>query len=155
MDNQFKLDLDAEKTNFESAIRLPSQASDTPRVQFEPVVFGEAPKLRPDISTTQFSQIEMIRPISGEIKPSMPETFPLIPVASSGSQQSPAGSQEALYKQMNTMSLAMQELNSKIDKKQNLTSNSDTVTEARITNDQKNLMFFDRVNRSQGYFTWS
>jgi hypothetical protein len=40
-------------------------------------------------------------------------------------------------------------------KKQDLLSSDKAVTEARVTNDQKNIMFFDRVARSSNRFTWS
>jgi hypothetical protein len=55
---------------------------------------------------------------------------------------------------MNGMYSAMQELNSKIGMKQDLVSNDVGRTESRTTNMQKNVMFFDRLDRTLSRPSW-
>jgi len=55
---------------------------------------------------------------------------------------------------MNGMYSAMQELNTKIGKKQDLVSNDQGKTESRTTNMQKNVMFFDRLNLTLSRPSW-
>lgn len=153
--NKFNLDIDSEKSNFDAVIRSPQTESSGPSIQFEPVTFSSENYLKPDFGTYSTPQMETLRPMSGKFISSIPETSPLIPVLPEISVNQQTSGQEEIYKQMNNMSLAMQELNSKIAKKQDLTSNDKGITEARITNDQKNIMFFDRLVRSSGRFTWS
>lgn len=153
--NKFNLDMDSEKSNFDAAIRSPQNESQSPSLQFEPITFSSENYLKPDFGSYSTPQMEMLRPMSGKFVSSIPETAPLIPVIPEVDPAQQNSSQEQIYKQMNNMSLAMQELNSKIAKKQDLTSNDRGVTEARITNDQKNIMFFDRLSRSLGRFSWS
>ena len=63
-------------------------------------------------------------------------------------------SQESLQLEMNSIYAAMQELNSKIGKKQDIVSNENGRTESRVVNQQKNIMFFDRLNKTLGRPSW-
>jgi predicted phage gp36 major capsid-like protein len=65
-----------------------------------------------------------------------------------------ASGQEEIYSEMNGMYSAMQELNSKIGMKQDLVSNDQGKTEARTANMQKNVMFFDRLDRTLSRPSW-
>ena len=62
--------------------------------------------------------------------------------------------QEEIYSQMNGMYSAMHELNSKIGMKQDLVSNDQGKTESRTANMQKNVMFFDRLEKSSSRPSW-
>jgi|LauGreDrversion4_2_1035121.scaffolds.fasta_scaffold05972_13 hypothetical protein len=153
--NTFKLDIDSEKTNFDSLIRTPQSEQAVAAVQFQPVTFSSENYLKPDFGSYSTPSMETLRPMSGKLTASLAETSPLLPDSASTGQINQGSSQEDIYLQMNNMSLAMNELNSKISKKQDLLSSDKAVTEARVTNDQKNIMFFDRVARSSNRFTWS
>jgi len=155
--NTFDLDLKAEQAKFDEAIHTASNSEDRSYVfDTDDIKPPERTAITMDSESPRNPDREVINPMSSTMTSYVSLNTPIVATAETvqSGMLNKSSDQEQIYSEMNGMYEAMQELNSKIGMKQDLVSNDTGSTEARTTNIQKNVMFYDRLDRTLGRPSW-
>jgi len=155
-ENIFKLDLEAEKSSLDSIIE--SQRAPDPLLQptFEPIKYNAQDIAKIEKFAGFSEQIEMMQPMSGKLSPVLYNYSPIQEPSSSQRELLYQQSAQAdLMKKMNTLGNAINEIAGQVQRKQDIISNSDSVTESRTSIQQRNLMFVDRSARAIKRPSWA
>lgn len=155
--NTFDLDLRAEQSNFDQALNTSANSEQRSYVfEMDEIKQPENNVISLTAQSPRIPDREVINPMESSMASYVSLNTPIVQSAEtiqSGMLNRSSG-QEEIYSEMNGMYSAMQELNTKIGMKQDLISNDVGRTESRTTNPQKNLMFFDRLDRTLGRPSW-
>jgi hypothetical protein len=155
--NTFDLDLRAEQSNFDQALNTSANSEQRSYVfEMDEIKQPENNVVSLTSQSPRIPDREVINPMESSMSSYVALNTPIVQSAEtiqSGMLNRGSG-QEEIYSEMNGMYSAMQELNSKIGMKQDLVSNDVGRTESRTTNMQKNVMFFDRLDRTLSRPSW-
>lgn len=155
--NTFDLDLRAEQSNFDQALNTSTNSEQRSYVfEMDQIKQPENPVVSLTAQSPRISDREVINPMQSSMASYVSLNTPIVESAEtiqSGMLNRSTG-QEEIYSEMNGMYSAMHELNSKIGMKQDLVSNDVGRTESRTANMQKNVMFFDRLDRTLSRPSW-
>lgn len=155
--NIFDLDLRAEQSNFDQALNATSNSEQRSYVfEMDEIKQPENNVISFTSQSPRIPDREVINPMQSSMASYVSLNTPILESAETiqSGMLNRASGQEDIYTQMNGMYGAMQELNSKIGMKQDLVSNDAGRTESRTTNPQKNVMFFDRLERTLSRPSW-
>lgn len=154
--NTFDIDVQAEKAKFEQSIRTTSENQSTYKVDLSEIKPPHPEVAVLSAGSPRIPDREVISPMASSMVSFIPPSAPIIERAESLQLQNNETnlSQESIALEMNSIYSAMQELNKKIGKKQDIVSNELGRTDSRVTIPQKNIMFFDRLNRSLARPSW-
>jgi hypothetical protein len=155
--NTFDLDLRAEQSNFDQALNTSTNSEQRSYVfEMDQIKQPENSIMSFTAESPRIADREVISPMQSRMTSYVSLNTPIVDSAEtiqSGMLNRSTG-QEEIYSQMNGMYSAMHELNSKIGMKQDLVSNDQGKTESRTANMQKNVMFFDRLEKSSSRPSW-
>lgn len=152
----FKLDMEAEKSSLNSRISVLEMKDNLSESKFDAIQFSKIEMAKMSGLDIFEKNIETVSPIMGSITPVTYDSKPILQTETSQRDLlSQSSSQEKIYKQLNTMSMAMHDLYGQIQRKQDLLSDDKSVTESRITVQQRNLMFSDRLVRTSVRPSWA
>jgi hypothetical protein len=155
--NIFDLDLRAEQSNFDQALNATSNSEQRSYVfEMDEIKQPENNVISLTSQSPRIPDREVINPMQSSMASYVSLNTPILESAEtiqSGMLNRSSG-QEEIYTQMNGVYSAMHELNSKIGMKQDLVSNDTGRTESRTANMQKNVMFFDRLEKSSSRPSW-
>ena len=155
--NTFDLDLRAEQSNFDQALNTSANSEQRSYVfEMDEIKQPENNVVSLTAHSPRIPDREVINPMQSSMASYVSLNTPILESAETiqSGMLNRASGQEDIYTQMNGMYGAMQELNSKIGMKQDLVSNDAGRTESRTTNPQKNVMFFDRLERTLSRPSW-
>ena len=155
--NIFDLDLRAEQSNFDQALNTSANSEQRSYVfEMDEIKQPENNVVSLTAHSPRIPDREVINPMQSSMASYVSLNTPILESAETiqSGMLNRASGQEDIYTQMNGMYGAMQELNSKIGMKQDLVSNDVGRTESRTTNPQKNVMFFDRLERTLSRPSW-
>jgi hypothetical protein len=155
--NIFDLDLRAEQSNFDQALNTSANSEQRSYVfEMDEIKQPENNVVSLTAQSPRIPDREVINPMQSSMASYVSLNTPILESAETiqSGMLNRASGQEDIYTQMNGMYGAMQELNSKIGMKQDLVSNDVGRTESRTTNPQKNVMFFDRLERTLSRPSW-
>ena len=155
--NIFDLDLRAEQSNFDQALNTSANSEQRSYVfEMDEIKQPENNVVSLTAHSPRIPDREVINPMQSSMASYVSLNTPILESAETiqSGMLNRASGQEDIYTQMNGMYGAMQELNSKIGMKQDLVSNDAGRTESRTTNPQKNVMFFDRLERTLSRPSW-
>lgn len=155
--NTFDLDLKAEQSNFDQALNISSNSEQRSYVfEMDEIKQPENNVISLTSQSPRIPDREVINPMQSSMASYVSLNTPIVESAEtiqSGMLNRSSG-QEEIYTQMNGVYSAMHELNSKIGMKQDLVSNDAGRTESRTANMQKNVMFFDRLEKASARPSW-
>ena len=155
--NTFDLDLRAEQSNFDQALNTSTNSEQRSYVfEMDEIKQPENNVVSLTSQSPRIPDREVISPMESSMSSYVSLNTPIVQSAETiqSGMLNKASGQEEIYSQMNGMYSAMHELNSKIGMKQDLVSNDVGRTESRTTNMQKNVMFFDRLDRTLARPSW-
>jgi len=155
--NTFDLDLRAEQSNFDQALNTSTNSEQRSYVfEMDQIKQPENNVVSLTAESPRIPDREVINPMQSSMSSYVSLNTPMVENAETiqSGMLNTASGQEQIYSEMNGMYSAMQELNTKIGKKQDLVSNDQGKTESRTTNMQKNVMFFDRLNLTLSRPSW-
>jgi len=155
--NTFDLDLKAEQSNFDQALNTSTNSEQRSYVfEMDEIKQPENNVISFTSQSPRIPDREVITPMESSMASYVSLNTPIVESAETiqSGMLNTASGQEQIYSEMNGMYSAMQELNTKIGKKQDLVSNDQGKTESRTTNMQKNVMFFDRLNLTLSRPSW-
>ena len=155
--NTFDLDLKAEQSNFDQALNTSANSEQRSYVfEMDEIKQPENNVISLTSQSPRIPDREVINPMQSSMASYVSLNTPIVESAETiqSGMLNQSSSQEGIYSEMNGMYNAMQELNTKIGMKQDLVSNDQGKTESRTTNPQKNVMFFDRLDRTLGRPSW-
>jgi hypothetical protein len=155
--NTFDLDLRAEQSNFDQALNISANSEQRSYVfEMDEIKQPENNVISLTAQSPRIPDREVINPMQSSMASYVSLNTPIVESAEtiqSGMLNRSSG-QEEIYTQMNGVYSAMHELNSKIGMKQDLVSNDAGRTESRTANMQKNVMFFDRLEKASSRPSW-
>ena len=155
--NTFDLDLRAEQSNFDQALNISANSEQRSYVfEMDEIKQPENNVISLTAQSPRIPDREVINPMQSSMASYVSLNTPIVESAEtiqSGMLNRSSG-QEEIYTQMNGVYSAMHELNSKIGMKQDLVSNDAGRTESRTANMQKNVMFFDRLEKASSRPLW-
>ena len=155
--NTFDLDLRAEQSNFDQALNISANSEQRSYVfEMDEIKQPENNVISLTSQSPRIPDREVINPMQSSMASYVSLNTPIVESAEtiqSGMLNRSSG-QEEIYTQMNGVYSAMHELNSKIGMKQDLVSNDAGRTESRTANMQKNVMFFDRLEKASSRPSW-
>jgi hypothetical protein len=155
--NTFDLDIQAEKSNFDRALNTPSNTEQRSYIfDMDQIKPPEPAVISLSAQSPRIPDREVINPMESSMESYVSLNTPIVQNAETvqAGLLNRDSNQEKIYSEMNGVYSALHELNSKIGTKQDLVSNSENRTEARTANMQKNLMFFDRLDRTLSRPSW-
>jgi hypothetical protein len=148
--NQFSLDMDSEKMAFSPFLDMPKINEENYTISFDPISFESMSSQ--DIQQAESSLYsvnnELVRPMEGIIPAAAIQSH-RIETAESYQKNltNQKSDQVEIYKKMNTLSFAIDTISKQVSQKANVVTNSAPLTDQKILISQKNIMFFDRLNR--------
>jgi len=154
--NTFDIDVQAERAKFDQSIQTTTTNQASYKLELSEIKPPLPEAVVLNAGSPRIPDREVISPIASSMTSYIPPSSPIIERAESIQLQNNESnlSQESLQLEINSIYAAMQELNSKIGKKQDIVSNENGRTESRVVNQQKNIMFFDRLNKTLGRPSW-